>query len=130
MLRNAASKVMWVGRVTVFLVGLAVVLALVFGVATTDMGANGDFFKGKSNLVSALSVLTKKGEGPVLDLKVGSGPPLAVHSSAQVDNLNADMVDGRDSSEIGRELWAYVNSNGTLVRGNGVQSSGRFSTGY
>jgi hypothetical protein len=29
MLRSAASKVMWVGRATVFLVGLAVTLALV-----------------------------------------------------------------------------------------------------
>jgi hypothetical protein len=30
MWRSAASKVMWVGRATVFLVGLAVILALVF----------------------------------------------------------------------------------------------------
>lgn len=57
MLRNVASKVTWVGRATVFLAGLAVVLALVFGVATTAMGANGDFFKvGKSNVASAVSV--------------------------------------------------------------------------
>ena len=50
MLRSAASKVMWVGRVTVFLVGLAMILALIFGVASTALGANGDFFKvGKTN---------------------------------------------------------------------------------
>lgn len=57
MLRNVASKVTWAGRATVFLAGLAVVLALVFGVATTAMGANGDIFKaGKSNVASAVSV--------------------------------------------------------------------------
>jgi hypothetical protein len=44
MIRTAASKVMWVGRATVFLVGLSVILALVFGVATTAMGANGQSF--------------------------------------------------------------------------------------
>ena len=41
MWRSAASKVMWVGRATVFLVGLAVILALVFGVASRALGANG-----------------------------------------------------------------------------------------
>ena len=44
MLRNTASKVMSVGRTTVFLVGLAMIRALIFGVATTAMGANGNPF--------------------------------------------------------------------------------------
>jgi hypothetical protein len=34
MLRSTASKAMWVGRATVFFVGLAVILALVFGVTS------------------------------------------------------------------------------------------------
>jgi len=56
-----------------FFLGRAVLLALVFGVATTAMGANGDFFKvGKSNLASAVSVLTKRGAGRALNLRVGS----------------------------------------------------------
>jgi len=41
MLKSATSKVMWVGRATVFVVGLAVILALVLGVATAAFGANG-----------------------------------------------------------------------------------------
>jgi hypothetical protein len=45
-------------------------------------------------------------------------------------NPNANKLDDKDSSEIGRELWVHVNSNGTLVRGNGVQSTERFSAGY
>lgn len=75
-------------------------------------------------------MLTKRGAGPALDLRVDSGPPLKVSSQTKVANLNADQLDDKDSGEIGRELWAHVNSDGTLVRGNGVQSSGRFSTGY
>jgi hypothetical protein len=45
MIRSVVGKVMWVGRATVFLVGLAVTLALVFGVATAALGADRDFFK-------------------------------------------------------------------------------------
>ncbi len=86
MLRNAASKVMWVGRATVSLVGLAVILALIFGVVSTAMGANGDqFILGKAantatkstGLVgsivdttkAALSVRNTKG-GPARGLQV------------------------------------------------------------
>jgi hypothetical protein len=68
MLKSAANKVMWVGRATVFLVGLAVILALIFGVASMALGANGDFFKvGKSNVASAVSTLTKRGAGTSLE---------------------------------------------------------------
>jgi hypothetical protein len=34
MIRSAVSKLMWVGRATVFLEGLAVILAVVFGVVS------------------------------------------------------------------------------------------------
>jgi hypothetical protein len=99
MTKTIFSKVMWVGRATVFLVGLAVILALVFGVASTALGANGKpFLLGKKNTASKVSKLVKSGIGPALDLRVGSGPPLAVNSSERVANLNADKVDGQDSS--------------------------------
>jgi len=38
MLKSAASKVIWVGRATVFMVGLAVILALAFAAASTVLG--------------------------------------------------------------------------------------------
>jgi hypothetical protein len=101
-LRNAARKVMWVGRATVFVVGLAVILALVLGVATAALGANGDVFRvGQSNFASAVSVLDKSGAGPALRLLVDSGAPLAVNSSTKVSNLNADKVDGKHATQIG-----------------------------
>ena len=101
MVRSATSKVMWVGRATVFVVGLAVIMALLFGVATMALGANGDFFKvGRSNFASAVSVLDKSGTGPALLLRVDSGAPLAVNSSTKVSNLNADLIDGKNSSAL------------------------------
>jgi hypothetical protein len=67
MFRSALSKVMWVGRATVFMVGLAVILALLFGAVSTvsaHMGSAGLFDLGHNNPVSALSTLTKSGASP------------------------------------------------------------------
>lgn len=86
--------------------GLALVMALLLGVASMALGDNGDFFKvGRANLASAVSVLTKSGAGPALRLEVGSGAPLAVNSSAKVANLNADKVDGRSFACPGGTLF-------------------------
>jgi hypothetical protein len=41
MLRTAASKIAWVGRTASMVIGLALVMALVFGVATMALGATG-----------------------------------------------------------------------------------------
>ena len=102
MLRSTAGKVMWVGKATVFLVGLAVILALLFGVTSTALGANGKpLILGKAaNAASKITGLVKSGAGPALRLKVDSGPPLAVNSTDQVLNLNADYVDGRSASSF------------------------------
>ncbi len=42
MIRSVAGKVMWVGRATVFLMGVAVILALLFGVASTAFAHKGN----------------------------------------------------------------------------------------
>lgn len=106
MVRSAARKVMWVGRATVFVVGLAVILALIFGLAATALGADGDFFKvGRNNIASAVSTLTKGGAGPALSLRVDKGAPLAVNSGAKVAKLNADRVDGRSFGCPGGTLF-------------------------
>jgi hypothetical protein len=101
-MRILAGKVMWVGRAAIFLVGLSVILALIFGVASTALGANGKpFLLGKKNVATAVSTLLKRGAGPALRLSVGSGPPLAVNSADKVTNLNADRIDGQDVTQIG-----------------------------
>ena len=116
MLRNAASKVMWVGRATVFLVGLAVILALTVGVVSTALAGTGvgaRFDLGKTNTVNALTKLVGSVPGAslvidnnsddsgatALNLQVEPGKtPMKVNSQTKVTNLNSDKVDGVDST--------------------------------
>jgi hypothetical protein len=117
MVRSAARKVMWVGRATVFMVGLAVILALVFGVATAALGAPMSTFKlGQINTSNAISTLVGAVTGSnlkientstganatALELKVDEGnAPLAVNSTAgKATNLDADKLDGLDSTDF------------------------------
>lgn len=123
MVRSVVSKVMWVGRATVFMAGLAVIIALVLGVATAAFGANGDpFILGQAGnsasrvtgLVGNVADATKSalrvrnsGPGSALELRVGDPaaapeskltPPMTVDSQARVANLNADLIDGLHST--------------------------------
>jgi hypothetical protein len=80
MIKSALGKVMWVGRATVFVVGLAVILAMVVELAST---------------------------------------------AGKATNLNADKIDGKDSTAFGPAspgsasrvpMWVVVNDNGTIAR--------------
>jgi hypothetical protein len=69
MIRSAVGKVMWVGRATVFMVGLAVIMALVLSMtsaalAGTGVGAN--FNLGKTNTVNRLSQLVGSTDNALL----------------------------------------------------------------
>lgn len=145
MLRSILKKVMWVGRATVFMVGLTVVLAVVLGVATTALAATGGNFLlgkmlGKSNAAGAVSKLTTNIAGPALrlinqstasgatalSLNVASGkPPLTVNAAAgKATNLNADKVDGHDAP-----LWAVIESNGLADNWYGMTGNQRLAAG-
>lgn len=133
MLKTIYVKVMWVGRATVFLVGLAVILAVVLGVATSALAAApGDPFKlGKANVIDAVSKLVgatantmllidNNGTGSALQLQVEEGKaPLTVNSSAgRATNLNADKVDGQEASELAEPRgYAHVKPEGTVDSG-------------
>src|SRR5215213_7311133 len=117
MLRTTVSKVMWVGRATVFLVGLSVILAVVFGLASAAFGTNGEAFRlGQGNVATKLTSLggTLGVNGPMLKvankntgtddtalrLEVQPGEaPMSVNSATKVTDLNADQVDGMHSYE-------------------------------
>jgi hypothetical protein len=134
MIKNAVSKMMWVGRATVFLIGLAVILALVFGAASMAFAGNGDPWRlGQNNVATAITVLGGAAgvDGPMvrltnnnggtddtaLELGVQSGePPMKVNSSTKVANLNADQLDGKDSSNFFPAGGALPS--GTTLRGN------------
>jgi hypothetical protein len=134
LLRSAASKVMWVGRATVFLVGLAVILAVVLGLATAALAGTGvgaTFNLGKINTVNRLSQLVGSTDNAMLrvdnnntgtgatalNLQVEPGhAPMKVDSGTQVAGLNADKVDGKDAS-------AFV-ANSIYMRGSGQEREG------
>jgi hypothetical protein len=112
--------------------GVAVMLALVVGGASTALAGTGVgavFNLGQANTVNAVSKLVGSVDGPslqidnnstgaggtggvtALDLQVESGkPPLKVNSGTKVANLNADTVDGKDSTD-------FVTPNSTLKSG-------------
>jgi hypothetical protein len=113
MLRTAAKKVAWVGRTASMVFGLALVLALLFGVASMAIGATGgNFILGKANSAGATTKLTSSvasaalqlvnnGTGTALSLVVPSGKaPMTVNSSQKVANLNSDELDGKSASEF------------------------------
>ncbi|HET7269965.1 MAG TPA: hypothetical protein VFI90_02650, partial [Rubrobacter sp.] len=113
------GKLMWIGRASVFMVGLAVMLALISGIATAALAAvPGDPFKlGRTNTINRLSTLVGAANNALLridnnsgglsatalDLQVEPGaPPMKVNSDAQVANLNSDELDGKDSTDFAR----------------------------
>jgi hypothetical protein len=126
MLRTAAKKVIWAGRATSTLLGLAVLLAVLFGVATTALGATGgNFILGKGNSAGATTKLTSAAgttlqlinngtaaAATALNLTVPSGKaPLRVNATAgKATNLNADKVDGFEGA-------SFVQGGGTASQG-------------
>ena len=84
--------------------GLAVVGAaavLVAGFGAVGYASNGDaLLVGKGNKATKTTKITNKKSGPVLNLKAKSGPALAVNTSDLIKNLNADQVDGKDSTVL------------------------------
>jgi hypothetical protein len=99
MLSRIGSLVMWVGRATEFLVGLAVLLAVIFGVSSVALagaGVGATFNLGKKNSVNQLSQLVGStnnallridnnnagNDATALDLRVEPGlAPMKVNSS-------------------------------------------------
>jgi hypothetical protein len=95
-------------------VGLAVILALTVGLASTALAGTGvgaRFQLGQTNTVNAVTKLVGSVAGPslqidnnstnaaatALDLQVEAGKaPMKVNSGTKVTNLNADEVDGVD----------------------------------
>jgi hypothetical protein len=118
-MRSVASKVMWVGRATVFALGLAVILAVVLGVATVALAAApGDPFRlGQINTINALTTLAGSVNNAMLkvdnnsagtsatalNLRVEAGKaPMKVDSGTKVANLNSDRVDGKSANQLVR----------------------------
>lgn len=103
MAKRLVNGVAMVGRATAFCVGLAVVLAVVLGIASSALAADGKpFVLGRGNVATKVSTLFNKGVGPALGLKVGADQaPLRVNPEAgTATNLSADELDGKDSTDF------------------------------
>lgn len=98
-----ASKHSWV----------VVLLAVAVLVGAANIGAysatGGKFILGKTNKAGDISVLKRNGSGAALKLKTKAGsPPLKVTSRKKVRRLNADMVDGRNASQLQTRSLVYT----------------------
>lgn len=80
---------------------LGAVTVLVLAANTVALAANGKgFLLGKTNSASKVTTLTRTVSGPALQVKTKSNlnAPFAVNGTGKVANLNADKIDGKDSS--------------------------------
>jgi hypothetical protein len=143
MTKKVLGAAIGVGRAATYTVGLAVVLALVLGVATAGLAAvPGDPLNlGKGNKINKLTSLAGRatgamlridnnGTGPALDLQVEPGKaPLTVNSETRVDGLNADKLDGVSSEGFlaanGKAASAATADNADTLDG---KDSGQFAS--
>lgn len=119
-MREKLLRILSGGKVTV----LAVTVALVLTSGSAALAASGgNFLLGRSNFATSATALAGQvrdaaqsallvkntGGGSALELKVGSpavspeqktAAPMKVNSQVKVDNLNADELDGKDSSAL------------------------------
>ena len=116
MINTAIKAATTVGRATVLAIGLAVMLAVLLGIATTANAAVGDPLKlGKINAVNKLTQMVGGFDGAMLridnnstspsatalELQVESGkPPMKVNSTTEVQSLNVDQVDGQSAGDF------------------------------
>ena len=114
--KRVLSGIFWLGRGVAAMMGLAVILAVVLGVATSALAGTGvgaTFNLGQTNTVDALSRLVGStndallridnddagASATALELRVEPGQaPMKVDSSTKVQTLNADEVDGKSAS--------------------------------
>jgi hypothetical protein len=92
-----------------FLTVIGAVTILVLAANSAVYAATGGkFILGHTNKASKVSTLKRTHSGVALNLvtKSSSNPPLATNGKGKVTNLNADMVDGLDSSAL--KTTAYV----------------------
>jgi hypothetical protein len=67
-------------------------------------------------------------EGGRIEVKDTTGPPFTTNATGQVANLNADKLDGKDSTELvgaGELLFASVQANGILANGRGTTTAAK-----
>lgn len=121
MTKAVLARIWWLGRGTATVMGVAVMLALTVGLASTALAGTGigaRFDLGKTNTVDAISSLVGSVAGSTLKidnnstgigatalrLEVEPGkPPMSVNSTTEVQGLNVDSLDSKNSSDFLQE---------------------------
>lgn len=96
-------------------------LALFMAMSGTAVAATGgSFLLGKANTADRTSTLTSSA-GSALSLRAPTGsPPLQVNRTVKVSNLNADLLDGIDSSGLARLGRTNTGARTTLANPDGT----------
>ncbi len=147
MVKTIFSGAWRIGRATALVLGTAVMLALVVGLASTAFAGNGDAWKlGKGNAATKITALAGSlgVNGPMvrltnnnagtddtaLELRVQTGEaPMTVNSATRVDSLNADQLDGQDSSNFVPTSTNSFVRNSTYTIGPGLERQGTLQSG-
>lgn len=91
------------------------IAALVLGSGSAYAATGGKFILGHSNSAGATSTLSS-GHGPALSLKA-TGPVLKVSNGSKITNLNADSLDGLNSTSFARTSGQFgeIDASGQAV---------------
>ena len=118
--KTVLARSLWMARGTATMMGMAMMLAIVLGVGTSALAAvPGDPLKlGRNNTIDRLTALVGNVAGPMLvvdndsgaasaralDLRVqpGKAPLTVAPGAGKAPNLNADRLDGMESSQLQR----------------------------
>ncbi len=141
MFKGTVKTMVRVGRAATSVVGLAVVLALSVGVASSALAGTGvgaTFNLGQTNMVNAVSKLVGSVAAPslqvdnnsananatALELQVESGKaPMKVNSQVKVALLNADKLDGQDAGAFMTARTYVVDKDIPLPGGGSVSET-------
>ncbi len=99
---------------------IGAVTVLVLAGNTVSVATTGhSFILGHKNKASKITKLIRTTSGPTLKLKTtsSSAAPLAVNGSGKVTNLNADKLDGLDSSQLTTTTTVLTNTDTTTNLG-------------
>jgi hypothetical protein len=142
--KKVVARILWMARGTATMVGLAVMLALTVGLASTALAGTGvgaPFHLGKINTVDAVSTLVGEVSGPTLSVENDASnraatalnlrmdnpnlAPMRTNATGTVVNFNADAVDGRDASSFAEGTDGKANDADKL---DGLDSSSYLKT--
>lgn len=104
------------------LTALAVGLVLLTALDVAASAATGRaMILGHFNQADHTTVVKNTKKGPALDLRAKKGPALAVNSSQRVKRLNADLLDGKNASDLAASKQTVYVYGGTARVGGFTQ---------